>query len=66
MAIWRRVSFWVSKATRPQAHASSRASPPPHTHTHKYNPALPWQQWFCERASMLRYTYIDCLVNKYV
>jgi hypothetical protein len=24
--------------------------------------ALPWQQWFRERASVLRYTYIACLV----
>ena len=24
--------------------------------------AFPRQQWFCERATMLRYTYIACLV----
>jgi hypothetical protein len=24
--------------------------------------SFPWQQWFCERASVLCYTYIACLV----
>jgi len=24
--------------------------------------AFPWQQWLCERASVLRYTYVACLV----
>jgi hypothetical protein len=25
--------------------------------------AFPWQQWLCERAAILRYTYIACPVN---
>jgi hypothetical protein len=35
-----------------------------HTHTQQYVIliAFPQQQWFRERASMLRYTYIACLV----
>ena len=35
MALWRRVACWISKATRPQLHASARV-PPPHTHTEKH------------------------------
>ena len=44
----------------PRAHA--RTSPPP-THTHREICAYPQQQWLQERVSMLRYTYIDCLVR---
>ena len=63
-ATWRtRVACWISKATRRRAHAHAYAPgppPPPHTHTHtqKRNTGFPWQQWFREHASMLRYTYI--------
>jgi hypothetical protein len=49
MKIWRRVTCWITKATRVQAHASARAIIPPaaptrthahirareHTHTHR-------------------------------
>jgi hypothetical protein len=28
--------------------------------------AFPWQQWLCERATMLSYTYITCLVISYI
>jgi len=37
-----------------------------HTHTHSeyiVRIAFPQQQWLRERASLLRYTYIACLVN---
>ena len=36
-----------------------------HTHTHKYVILItfPRQQWLREGASMLRYTYIACVVN---
>ena len=36
------------------------------THTHKYVilTAFPRQHWFRERASVLRYTYIACLLDK--
>jgi len=37
-----------------------------HTHTHTHTEyvlfiAFPWQQWLCERASMLRFMHIACL-----
>ena len=49
-----------------RSHARARAPTPTdphtnvraHTHTHKYILiAFPWQQWFRERASALRYMY---------
>jgi hypothetical protein len=51
---------WVGKATR----ACARA----HTHTeilYAILIAFPWQEWFRECSSMLRYTYIACLVFVY-
>jgi hypothetical protein len=46
---------WLSKAT----HTNTRT----HTHSEYVAPiAFPWQQQLRERASMLRYTYIACLV----
>ena len=52
---------WVTKATRERTrqHASALS------HTQKYVilVAFPRQQWFLEGASMLRYTYIACLVT---
>ena len=33
-----------------------------HTQTNIIRAAFPQQQWFRERASVLRYTYIACLV----
>jgi len=51
MTIWRkRVAFWITKFT--------------HTHTHTEYvtlTAFPLQQWLQECASLLRFTYIDCL-----
>ena len=35
---WRRVSCWITKATRVQAHASARAPTPTSTHTHTHVP----------------------------
>ena len=55
MKIWRkRIACWIPKAT--------------HTHIHTHSEyviliAFPLQQWLNERASMLRYTYIACLVR---
>jgi hypothetical protein len=52
--------------TSTYAHTNALA----HTDAHKYArlTAFPPQQWFLERASMLRYTYIVCLVryNAYI
>ena len=68
MTIWRRVACWMSKATRAQAHTSaSKFPPPPYTHTeYVILNAFPPQQLFRERASMLRYAYIACLVVQYL
>ena len=74
MTIWRRVECWISKATRAKAYASALALhsySPPHahkharTHTQKYTILVAFllQQWFRERASLLRYTNIACLVT---
>ena len=54
VSIIRRMRFpcWVSKVTR--VHAP--------THTEIRNTAFSRQQWFLERASVLRYMYIVCLV----
>ena len=70
MTTWRRVSCWISKCTRAQARA---LAPPPtpkhrnharaHTHTHVILTGFPWQQWLRERALILHYTYIACIVH---
>jgi hypothetical protein len=72
MAIWRRVACWISKATHAQTRracapthkrAGARMHTYTHTHTQKFVILLfPRQQWFRKRASVLRYTYIVCLV----
>jgi len=50
MAIWRmRIACWIPKATDTHSEYVKRI-------------AFPLQQWLHERASMLRYTYIACLV----
>ena len=59
--IWRmRVEYLISK----QPHA--RTHPPTHSlslsHTQICKTAFPRQQWFRERASVLGYTNIVCLV----
>jgi hypothetical protein len=57
-----RVECWISKTTSAQEHEHVHAPGhlPPHTHT--CNTVFPLQQWFRERASMLRYPYIGCFV----
>ena len=78
MAIWRCVAFWISKATRTQAHASVRALAPTQTHhTHALARAHSYTHThtevcntycfytatvFPERASVLLYTYTASLV----
>ena len=64
---------WFSKATRPLSrlnHAHTRTHPPARTHAHTHTEicriiliAFPLQQWFRERSSVLRCTYIACLIN---
>jgi hypothetical protein len=51
MAIWRmRIACWIPKATN--------------THSeYVILIAFPLQQWLHERASVLRYTYIGCIVR---
>jgi hypothetical protein len=52
-----------------KTHKLTQARVRAHTHTpiHKYVTltAFPQQKWFRERASILRYTYIACLVQIY-
>jgi hypothetical protein len=56
-----RVACWISKAIRAQAYIHVRGRT--HTHTEICNAlAFPQQKWFRKRVSMLRYTYIVCLV----
>ena len=66
------VACWISKATH--AHADTHASGQPHartrararTYTHRKicnTYCFSTATTFCERASMLRYTYIVCLVH---
>ena len=72
-----RVACWIIRVTRTQAHARAlhpcshthgrtRARAHKHTHTHTQKNviliAFTRQQRCLERASMLRYTYIACLV----
>ena len=66
MTIWRmRVACWISRVTRANAHAHAHTPEHPHTRREKYEIliAFPLQQWFRERASMLRYTYVAYLVE---
>ena len=65
VTIWRIcVACWISKAICTYALAHAHAHGYPHAHTDQYviHFAFPQQQWFCKRASVLRYTYIACLV----
>ena len=50
MKIWRiRISYWIPKATNTHSQYVTLI-------------AFPLQQWLHERVSMLRYTYIACIV----
>ena len=62
-AIWRmRVACWISKATRARVCTRLRARAPTYARKHAHRQPFPRQQWFRERTSMLRYTYIALLV----
>ena len=55
-------SMCMHTPTRPGTHM--HASRRTHAHTDQYVTfiAFPHQQWFRERTSLLRYTYIACIV----
>ena len=65
MTLWRRVACWIIKATRAQTQCRARApTPTPQPpHTYVIHIASPRQKWLRERASVLRYTYIACVVH---
>jgi hypothetical protein len=49
MTLWQmRITYWISKATNAHSHCVILI-------------AFPRQQWLHERASMLSYTYTDCV-----
>jgi hypothetical protein len=52
----------IQTPTRPGTHMYARTRKHAHTDQHVILFAFPLQQWFRERASVLRYTYIACLV----
>jgi hypothetical protein len=52
--------------TRPSNHMHSRTRKHAHADQVVIFIAFPQQQWFRERASVLRYTYIACLVHYYL
>jgi len=54
MAIWRmRIACWIPKATNKHSE-------------YVIHIACPLQQWLHERPSMLRYTYIDCILFVFI
>ena len=50
---------------RPVTHMHARTSNHTHTDQYEIRIAFPEQQWFRERASVLRYTYFGRLVSLY-
>ena len=61
-----RATCWISKAA--WTHAQAHANAPGHTHARTHTKcitfiAFPRQQCFRKRASLLRYTYIVCIVK---
>ena len=48
--------------TRPRVWAPTQTRAHTHTDKHVIRIAFPLQQWFRQRASLLRYTYIACRV----
>jgi hypothetical protein len=52
----------VHTSTRPGTHMHARTSKHAHTDQYVILTAFPQQQWFPERASVLRYTCFACLV----
>jgi collagenase-like PrtC family protease len=55
----------MNTPTRPDTHIHARTRKHAHTDQYVILNAFPQQQWFRERASMICYTYIACLVTYY-
>jgi hypothetical protein len=53
----------IRTPTRSDTHVHARTRKHVHTGQYVILIAFPHQQWFRERAPVLRYTYIACLVN---
>jgi hypothetical protein len=53
----------IHTSTLPGTHMHARTRKHAHTDQYVILIAFPHQQWFRERASLLRYTYIACLVD---
>ena len=54
-----KLACWISKATRAQAHARACAPLSMHAPMRAQEILIAFpRQWFCERASVSRYTYI--------
>jgi hypothetical protein len=54
----------ISKHTQTQKHTHTQARAIKNRKRYIIFIAFPQQQWFRERASILRYTYIACLVDR--
>jgi hypothetical protein len=52
----------IHTLSRPGTHMHVRTRKHAHTDLYVILTAFPLQQWFCERASMLSYTYLAYLV----
>ena len=63
---WRmHIECWVSKATLAHSHAQAHAPGHPHIHARAHRKiaiVFLQQQWFRERATVLRYRCVTCLV----
>jgi hypothetical protein len=62
--LYARMRLHMSTRLGTHMHARTHARTRKHAHANQYVIliAFPQQQWFRERASVLRYTYIACLV----
>ena len=63
--LYARMRMNTSTSGGNRTHARTHARTRKHAHTDQYVIliAFPQQQWFRERASLLRYTYTGCIVK---
>ena len=59
--LYARMRMRTHTSTRPGTHMHAHTRKHAHTDQYVILIAFPRQQWFRERASVLRYTYIACL-----